>query len=171
MESKAKLLGHSIHQMLVPLPIGLLFMGTMCDLVVVSGRSLGLAEVAFYDVLAGICAALVAALFGLIDLTGVPRGSRALRVGIIHGVANVVAVALFVVSIVLRWNVPGHLPSGAAFAVEVIGFFNLAVAGWLGGELVDRLGVGVDDNANVNAPSSIATRRRMPVTDAQLGRR
>ena len=28
--------------------------------------------------------------------------------------------------------------------------------GWLGGELVDRLGVGVDDGANLNAPSSLA---------------
>jgi hypothetical protein len=30
-----------------------------------------------------------------------------------------------------------------------------AVTGWLGGELVDRLGIGVDDGANVNAPNSL----------------
>jgi hypothetical protein len=29
-----------------------------------------------------------------------------------------------------------------------------AVAGWLGGELVDRLAVGVDEGANLDAPSS-----------------
>jgi hypothetical protein len=38
-----------------------------------------------------------------------------------------------------------------------------AVTGWLGGELVDRLGIGVDEGANPNAPSSMsnqpATRR------------
>lgn len=28
--------------------------------------------------------------------------------------------------------------------------------GWLGGELVDRLGVGVHEGANVNAPSSLS---------------
>jgi hypothetical protein len=28
--------------------------------------------------------------------------------------------------------------------------------GWLGGELVDRLGVGVDEGANLNAPSSLS---------------
>jgi hypothetical protein len=33
------------------------------------------------------------------------------------------------------------------------------VTGWLGGELVDRLGVGVDDGANLNAPSSLSSRR------------
>jgi hypothetical protein len=30
------------------------------------------------------------------------------------------------------------------------------VTGWLGGELVDRLGVGIDDDANLNAPSSLS---------------
>ncbi|WP_431922139.1 hypothetical protein [Nonomuraea jabiensis] len=33
-----------------------------------------------------------------------------------------------------------------------------AVTGWLGGELVDRLGVGVDEGAHVNAPSSLSGR-------------
>jgi len=33
-----------------------------------------------------------------------------------------------------------------------------AVAGWLGGELVDRLAVGVDDGANLDAPSSLSGR-------------
>jgi hypothetical protein len=30
------------------------------------------------------------------------------------------------------------------------------VTGWLGGELVDRLGVGVDKDADLNAPSSLS---------------
>jgi len=30
------------------------------------------------------------------------------------------------------------------------------VTGWLGGELVDRLGVGIDDGAHLNAPSSLS---------------
>jgi hypothetical protein len=33
-----------------------------------------------------------------------------------------------------------------------------AVTGWLGGELVDRLGVGVDAGAHLNAPSSLSGR-------------
>jgi hypothetical protein len=31
--------------------------------------------------------------------------------------------------------------------------------GWLGGELVDRLAVGVDPGAHVDAPSSLTSRR------------
>jgi len=40
-------------------------------------------------------------------------------------------------------------------------FFGVGLAlwtGWLGGELVDRLGIGVDPGAHVNAPSSLSGR-------------
>jgi hypothetical protein len=33
------------------------------------------------------------------------------------------------------------------------------ITGWLGGELVDRLAIGVDEGANVAAPSSLSVRR------------
>jgi hypothetical protein len=36
------------------------------------------------------------------------------------------------------------------------------VTGWLGGELVDRMGVGVDRGAHLNSPSSLSDR---PATD------
>ncbi len=32
------------------------------------------------------------------------------------------------------------------------------VTGWLGGELVDRLGVGMDEGANLDAPNSLTGR-------------
>jgi len=34
----------------------------------------------------------------------------------------------------------------------------VVVSGWLGAELVERLGVGVHDDANLNAPSSLRRR-------------
>jgi len=45
--------------------------------------------------------------------------------------------------------------------VYVCAFLGAALAlltGWLGGELVDRLGVGVDAGAHLNAPSSLSGR-------------
>ncbi len=36
------------------------------------------------------------------------------------------------------------------------GFGLAAVTGWLGGELVDRLVVGVDDGAHLNSPNSLS---------------
>ncbi|MGH7523185.1 MAG: hypothetical protein ACREK8_02665 [Gemmatimonadales bacterium] len=46
-------------------------------------------------------------------------------------------------------------PSSLAFVLELVGLALAWLTGWLGGELVDRLGVGVDDGANVAAPSSL----------------
>ena len=53
-------------------------------------------------------------------------------------------------------------PTGGAGSTDdhclVLSFGGVALAtvtGWLGGELVSRLGVGVDDGANLNAPSSL----------------
>ena len=45
------------------------------------------------------------------------------------------------------------------FSVEVVALLLGAVGGWLGGELVDRLGVGVDNGANLDAPNSMSGKR------------
>ena len=52
---------------------------------------------------------------------------------------------------------PGERPEMFA---SILGFIGLALAlvgGWLGGELVERLGVGVDEGANLDAPNSLTT--------------
>ena len=72
---------------------------------------------------------------------------------------NVVVLLLFLGSWYLRYSapqVPPYIPSTAALALSFIGFALAGVTGWLGGELVDRLSVGVDDGANLNAQSSLA---------------
>jgi hypothetical protein len=43
----------------------------------------------------------------------------------------------------------------ASFVLEVLAVGLALVTGWLGGELVERLGVGVDDGAHLDAPSSL----------------
>ena len=47
-------------------------------------------------------------------------------------------------------------PPDLALLLSLVGFLIGGVTAWLGGELVDRLGVGVDPGANLNAPSSLA---------------
>ncbi|HEV8495275.1 MAG TPA: DUF2231 domain-containing protein, partial [Gemmatimonadaceae bacterium] len=106
---------------------------------------------------AGIIGGLCAALFGVIDWSKIPSGTRANRLGVLHGLGNVAVVSLFVVSWWLRRPDPGN-PSVAAISFMVVGAGLSLVTGWLGGELVDRLGVGVDDGANLNAPSSLSKR-------------
>jgi uncharacterized membrane protein len=48
------------------------------------------------------------------------------------------------------------------FGIEVGALALGTVAAWLGGELVDRLGVGVDEGAHLNAPSSLSSRSARP---------
>jgi hypothetical protein len=68
------------------------------------------------------------------------------------------------------------VPSAGALVLSFAGLLLALVTGWLGGELVDRLGVGVDDGANLDAPSSLSgrpaagPRTAAAVTEQQRGR-
>ena len=62
---------------------------------------------------------------------------------------------LFAISWILRLNVPGN-PPAVAYVLSFLGAALLGVTGWLGGELMLRLGIGVDEGANLNAPSSLS---------------
>ncbi len=155
MESKAKLFGHAIHPILIVFPLGLLTTSVIFDIVyLLSGNSMW-ALVSFWMIVAGVIGGLAAGLFGLIDYLAIPDGTRAKRVGLWHGLLNVVVLILFGISWLLRSGTP-EAPRVSALAISVIAVIVAAVAGWLGGELVERLGVGVDPGANLNAPSSLS---------------
>jgi uncharacterized membrane protein len=63
-------------------------------------------------------------------------------------------IGLFCASWILRYPDPATPPL-RSLGLGFIGVGIAIVTGWLGGELVDRLGVGVDDGAHLNAPSSL----------------
>lgn len=155
MESKAKLFGHSIHQMLIVFPLGLLATAIVFDLIYLLGGTLLWAEVAFWMIVSGLIGGALAAPFGLIDWLGIPRGTRAKRVGAVHGLGNVVVLTLFLVSALLRADVPGAAPV-LAYVCSFAGAALALFTAWLGGELVTRLGVGVSERAGLDAPSSLS---------------
>lgn len=164
MESKAKLLGHPIHPMFIPFPLGLLGSAVLFDLIaLIGGDWPSLAHAAFYMIAAGILAGLLAAVFGAIDWLAIPGGTRAKGIATLHGLGNVVIVALFAVAWLLRNGDPPDDAAGLPIVLEVVGVLGALVTGWLGGELVDRLGVGVATGANLDAPSSLSGR---PATGA-----
>jgi uncharacterized membrane protein len=158
MESRAKLLGHPIHQMLVVFPLGLLAMAVIFDLLAIGVGNGYWSEIAYWMIAAGIVTGLLAAPFGFIDWLSIPAGTRAKRIGAVHGLGNVVVVLLFAGSWVMRGDVP-RAPGASALALSFVAGGMALVTGWLGGELVDRLSVGVDEGAHVDAPSSLRTRR------------
>jgi uncharacterized membrane protein len=95
LESRAKILGHPIHQMLIPLPLGLLAMGLVFDVIHLISDQEQLARAAYYMIAAGILTGLLAAVFGLIDWLAIPRDTRAWQIGLYHMIANVTVLALF----------------------------------------------------------------------------
>src|SRR5437762_3371318 len=166
MESRAKLLGHPVHPMLIVFPLGLLATAIAFDIVgLVSGDNSWFG-ISFWMIAAGIIGGLLAAVFGLIDWWAIPSGTRAKAIGLWHGVGNVLVVLLFVVSWFMRKPIPTQ-PSTGAFTLSFIAVALALVTSWLGGELVDRLGVGVDRGAHLDAPSSLSGR---PATESMTTR-
>jgi uncharacterized membrane protein len=156
METKAQFLGHPVHQMLIPLPFGLLSMAVIFDVIHLITGTPRWTEVAYYMIGAGIVSGLVAAPFGLIDWLSIPRRTRAWRIGALHGGGNVLVLLLFLTSWWLRRDDIAR-PESSALAASFVGFALAGVTGWLGGELVDRFGVGVHDDAHLDAPTSLSS--------------
>ncbi|HEX3552989.1 MAG TPA: DUF2231 domain-containing protein [Thermoanaerobaculia bacterium] len=155
MKAKARLFGHPIHQMLIVFPLGLLATSLFFDIARMSSGNPQWGVISYWLIAVGIVTGLVAAVFGLIDWLAIPQDTRAKRIGLLHGAGNVVVVGLFAASWFLRRDDPGN-SAGAAITLSVLAVLLALVTGWLGGELVDRLGVGVEEGANLNAPSSLS---------------
>ena len=154
MESKAKLFGHAIHPILIVYPLGLLSAAVVFDVIYRLTLNTTWTTVSFWMIAAGIVGGLMAALFGLIDYLNIPSGTRASRIGLLHGLVNLGVMILFIASWLLRRNSP-EVPSMLALAFSFAGVAAAMLGGWLGGELVERLGVGVTPGANLNAPNSL----------------
>jgi len=144
--------------MLIVFPLGLLATAAIFDLIFLLGGSTAWETAAWYMIAAGVVGGLTAALFGFVDWLGIPAGTRARSVGALHGLGNVVVVVLFLASWLVRRPLPEH-PSTLAYVLSYAGAGLALMTAWLGGELVDRLGVGVDDGAHLDAPSSLSGKR------------
>lgn len=155
METRVKLLGHPIHPMLIVLPLGLLSIGVLFDIVYLLTGDPLFAEVAFWNITVGIVGGLLAALFGLIDWLAIPTRTRARSVGLWHGLGNLAIVLLFLASWLLRLGNHAYAPDPVPFILGLVGVGLALATAWLGGELVFRLRVGVDDGAHLDAPSSL----------------
>jgi uncharacterized membrane protein len=105
---------------------------------------------------------VIAAIFGLIDWIAIPLRTRAKGIGLWHGLGNVILLGFFGASWFIRRDTP-EAPVAAALVLSVLGMLMSVVTGWLGGELVYRLGVGVDKNADLSAPNSMS--KKPPVMD------
>lgn len=109
--------------------------------------SRALTDATYWLIGIGVLGALVAALFGLMDLIRIPRGTRAMRVGLSHMALNLAVVGIFIGNFFWRHGSyyeaarvkPGQI------ALSAVGIALLLASGWLGGMLSYRFGVRVAD--------------------------
>jgi uncharacterized membrane protein len=170
MKARIRVAGHAVHPMLVVFPLGLLATSVVWDICRLATHNAAWGTVAFWTIVAGVVGGLLAAVPGFIDWLAIPDGTRAKRVGVYHMVLNLIVVGLFVVSLIARLETPGGY-SLAGFGRVIWGWIGVVLAlfsGWLGGELVETLGISVNEGANADAPSSLAGRRSSRSGRAQI---
>jgi uncharacterized membrane protein len=141
MSSPASFKGHPFHPMIIPLPIGLWIFSIISDLSFKFGYGGAIwNDVAFYTLAGGIVGALIAALPGFVDLTGLTN-PKTKTIAIWHMIINLAAVSLYCVNFWLRLHrEPGdNLP----ILLSAIGIGLIIISGWLGAELVYVRGVAV----------------------------
>lgn len=144
MRSRASVRGIPIHPALVHYPFAFLTGGFFFDLAgVLAGRPSAWVAGAWL-VLAGIAAALLAAVPGLLDyLHTVPPNSSGKRRATRHLAVNLSAVALFGAGWLLRGQASAQ-PGIATLLMEGMGTLLLFYGGYLGGVLVSRNQIGID---------------------------
>lgn len=157
MESRARLFGHALHPVLIVFPLGLLATAVIFDVIYLATQNPTMALVAYWMLVAGVLGGFAAALFGWIDWFAIPQSTRAKRIGLLHGVGNAIVLLLFLGSWWLRHQALS-LPDVLALTLSFSGAGLAMLTGWLGGELVERLGVSVHPGAHLDAPSSLSNR-------------
>jgi uncharacterized membrane protein len=155
MESKFKAAGHAVHPMLIAFPLGLLATATIFDGIRAVTQKNKWSEMAHHMLGAGVISGLVAAVPGTVDYLAIPGNTRAKRIGFWHGIGNVVVTGMFAASWMARRHHPRR-PGRGALALSGAATGLALLTAWLGGELVERLGVGVDEGAHLNAPNSLS---------------
>jgi len=127
--------------MLIPFPIVCFILTFVCDIFYVRGNT-GLAGASNWLLIIGLVMAALAAVAGLTDFLGDKRiqGADAIK----HMLANVTAVALELVNLVLRLKNPDSIESPGIYLSGIVVLI-LVYSGWKGGDLVFRHGIGVRD--------------------------
>src|SRR3954467_6186028 len=129
MESRAKLLGHPVHPMLIVLPLGLFISAVVFDGLYLWRGTLTFATVGYWNIAGGILAGLLAAVFGLIDWLAIPAGTRAKRIGLLHAWSNSAAILGFAVVFWSRYSSGQLATTTGLFAIEVVALVLGAVGG------------------------------------------
>jgi uncharacterized membrane protein len=136
--------GHPFHPFVVPVPIGAFVSSLIFDILTWT-RADGLpylVDGAFWLIGVGLVGALIAAVFGLLDLRAVPRGSRPFSIALTHLTLNATAAVLFIIG--YAWRAGDHVELDKTrwgqLALSAVAVAILLTAVWLGQTLTYRYG-------------------------------
>ncbi|HEY5955070.1 MAG TPA: DUF2231 domain-containing protein [Polyangiaceae bacterium] len=141
MESRTKILGHPVHQVLVPFPIGAFGLSVAFDAFHTMGGPRWHLSAARRAVELGLITGILAAPFGFADWLAIEKQSRAKRIGLVHAATNAVMLGVFAKS---RWLRRSERTPTSAKWISATGLLLGGCAAWFGGELIVRHGVGVN---------------------------
>jgi uncharacterized membrane protein len=153
-ETRASIAKHPIHPMLVVIPLGLWVAALAFDIAATVTADAMWRTLAFWNIVAGIIGALVAAVPGFVDYLTLQ--GRIARIATWHMVLNLAAVALFAVNAFVHRRV--GIESWLPLALSIVGVVGVFVSGWLGGEMVyvERMGVLEPKEAREDRPRRVA---------------
>ncbi|MGH7859493.1 MAG: DUF2231 domain-containing protein [Candidatus Binatia bacterium] len=150
MRSMASIGKHPVHPALVAIPIGAFAVALVSDVLRIISGAPEWGTTARHALMIGVVTAVLAAVVGLVDYLFIAMSPSAKRLATFHLVLNLGAVALFVVSFLVRQSAPAGWSLGG-FLISIFAFLVLGAAGWIGGELVFRHKVGVVEGADPQA--------------------
>ena len=139
--------GHPFHPILVSVPIGAWVASLVFDIAsrVSDDDAEMFAEGAYWLIAIGILGALAAAIFGVMDLLTIPRGTTAFKTGLTHMALNLGVVVIFVVNFLVRKSDGYESVKPLHVTLTIVALALLGASGWLGGKLAYRYGVRVAD--------------------------
>lgn len=145
--STAQIGGHPIHPMLIPFPIVCFVLTFITDIAYTRTHDASWASASNWLLAVGLVMAALAAVAGLTDFLGDDR-IRRLGDALKHMLANVTAVVLELVNLVLRWRDAGFIDSTGVYLSGIVVLI-LLYSGWKGGDLVFRHGIAVRDRSSL----------------------
>jgi uncharacterized membrane protein len=161
--------GHPVHPILVAVPIGAWVCSLVFDLISYGSSEPRTWSVgAMWLVLFGAVGAALAAVWGVIDLLNVPRGTGAFNTGRVHAALNSTALAIFIVNFIWRYTTRENWDSAPVgpFILSIVGLALIGAAGFLGGRLAYHYGIRVADEGvqaeGFRSATAGSSRRRQP---------
>jgi uncharacterized membrane protein len=140
--------GHPFHPILVTVPIGAWVTSLVFDIASHIVEDPGfLTQASEWVIAIGVIGAVVAAVFGFLDLLTIPAGTAAMRTALLHMTLNLTVAVAYIVNFLWRHGsyTDGDAVGGGQLVLSAISLAILGVSGFLGGKLAYRYGVRVAD--------------------------